>query len=121
MQNIKRGIIGAAIAAAIAISFFAGSCITKQEQAKNRLGRCDTLILSAIDKAENGSLSDPGVAKALISNVYAACLFCDDPDLSAQLHDLWNTLIFEGDGLIGNEDSLADELRGILEAVRAKR
>ena len=38
--------------------------------------------------------------EAVISNVYAAYQFCDNPNVSNLLHDLWNELIFEGDSYV---------------------
>jgi len=84
----------------------------------SRMRRCQTLITFAIDKAESEDLSYQDNMEALISNIYAAYQFCDDPSLSAQLHDLWNTLIFEGERYIGNEDTLTAQLRTILDIMQ---
>ena len=109
----KRTVIIAAFIAATAISFFAGRSLTEQEYAASRSQRCNTLISFAVDKATNEDLSDPGIMAALISNIYAAYQFCDDPSGADQLHDLWNTLIFEGKRYPGNEDALVAQLRDI--------
>ena len=55
--------------------------------------------------------------EALISNVYAAYQFCDQPHLSEQLYDLWNTLIFDRNRYIGQEDMLVAQLRNIDETI----
>lgn len=118
-KTAKIGIVIAFIIA-IAGSFAAGSHMKEQEQIAERMQRCNTLISFTVDKAEKEDLSDPDTMEALISNVYAACEFCDQPDLSAQLYELWNTLIFEGDRYIGREDVLADQLRAISEAMKTE-
>ena len=91
----------------------------QQRNSAVRIERCCTLILFAIDKAENGDLADQGTMKALISNVYAAYQFCDDTTLANQLHDLWNFLIFESDDSLDfvKEISLI-ELNDILRAIK---
>ncbi|MGN0626746.1 MAG: hypothetical protein ACI4IT_02115 [Oscillospiraceae bacterium] len=120
MKKITKVVISIAFIIAIAASFFAGSYIKEQEHIGSRVQRCNTLISFAIDKAENEDLSDQDIMETLISNVYAAYEFCDNPNLSAQLHDLWNTLIFEGDSYIGSEEVLVTQLRNILEMMQTE-
>lgn len=115
MKKITKTAIVVVFIIAIGVSFFAGSYIKEQEQIDSRLQRCHTLITFAIDKVENQDISDQDVMEALISNVYAAYEFCDKPDLSEQLHNLWNTLVFEDDRYIGKEDVLITQLREIAE------
>lgn len=98
-------------------SFMAGSYIKEQEYLDRREERCKTLITFAIDKAENQDLSDPDIMEALISNVYAAYQLCDDSIAAAQLHELWNALIFESEGFIGREDELIERLRNFVDYV----
>ena len=98
-------------------SFMAGSYIKEQEYLDGREERCKTLITFAIDKAENQDLSDPDIMEALISNVYAAYQVCDESTVAAQLHELWNALIIEGEGFIGREDELIEHMRNIVEYV----
>lgn len=105
--------IGIACIVLIAASFLAGSHMKEQEYNSGRTQHCSTLISFAIEKAENQDISDPDTMEALISNVYAAYQFCDDSNLAEQLHDLWNTLIFDGDRYIGREAALAEQLRTI--------
>ena len=101
-------------------SFMAGSYIKEQEYLDGREERCKTLIIFAIDKAENQDLSDPDIMEALISNVYAAYQVCDESTVAAQLHELWNGLIFEGESYVDNEDSLIEQLNNIAEMIRVE-
>lgn len=95
----KRGTIvfSIVIIALMVASFFVGSYMTEQKYGDTRIERCKVLIMFAIDKAENGDLTDQGTMRGLISNVYAAYQFCDDSKVANQLYDLWNYLIFESD------------------------
>ncbi|GAA6514534.1 hypothetical protein [Merdimmobilis hominis] len=119
MRGAVKIVVCIAFAAAIAASFFLGSYKKEQEYTESRIQRCNTLILFAIDKAEKEDLSNQETMKALISNIYAAYELCDNPIGAQQLHDLWNTMIFEGETYIGKEDMLADQLRGILNRMQA--
>ena len=38
---------------------------------------------------------------------------------AGQLHDMWNTLIFEPEAYLGREDSLAESLTGIAASLEA--
>lgn len=118
MKKAIKAMIFVAFLIAIGVSFFIGSHTKQQEYLDNRLQNCHTLISFAIDKAENQDISDPNIMKALISNVYAAYQFCDQPYLSEQLYDLWNSLIFDGNRYIGQEDALVAQLRNIAETIR---
>lgn len=98
MKNRSKIVIVLAIIVLMGVSFFVGSYVTEQKNSNTRIQRCSTLIKFAIDKAENGDLTDDGTMRGLISNVYAAYQFCDDSKVANQLHALWNYLIFENDG-----------------------
>ncbi|NLT40256.1 MAG: hypothetical protein GXX89_07310 [Clostridiales bacterium] len=117
MKINRKLLVGIVFIVFVIASFFAGSLIKEHRYNNDRLQRCDTLISFAIKKAENDDLKDQNAMKALISNVYAAYVLCDDPDLAAQLHDTWNTLIFEGDSYIGKEEVLISQLRSISETL----
>lgn len=117
MKKAIKVVIFAVFLIAIGVSFFVGRQTKQQEYIDNRLQNCHTLISFAIDKAENQDISDPDIMEALISNVYAAYQFCDQPYLSEQLYDLWNTLIFDGNRYIGQEDMLVAQLRNIDETI----
>ena len=98
MKNRSKIVIALAIIVLMGVSFFVGSYVTEQKNSNARIQRCSTLIKFAIDKAENGDLTDDGTMRGLISNVYAAYQFSDDSKVANQLHALWNYLIFENDG-----------------------
>ena len=99
---------------AVGAAFFAGSYRKEKEYMESREQRCQRLMLFAIDKVENHDLSESGVREALISDLYAAHEFCDNPELDAQLNNLWNNLIYRSDEYVGREDMLLEELRMIL-------
>lgn len=54
---------------------------------------------------------DEDTMEALISNVYAAYEYCDDPYMASALHDLWNALIFDGENISGKETELKSALQ----------
>lgn len=103
-----------------AASCFAGSYWKERKYERDREQRCATLLSFAIDKAEKNDLSDQDVMEALISNVYAAYQFCDDPSLSNQLHGLWNTLMTEGESYVGRETALARQLKNISQMLKTE-
>ena len=107
------------IIALIVASFFVGSYVSEQKNNHARMERCKTLMMFAIDKAENGDLTDQGTMRGFISNVYAAYQFCDDSKSAKQLHDLWNYLIFESDSSIDNVKEIAlRELNTVLRSIK---
>lgn len=118
-MKAKKAFIGILLIAAMGASFLTGRYVTQRENANTRSGRCSTLIGFAIDKAENGDITDQGTMRALISNVYGAYLFCDNMTVSNQLHDLWNYLIFESDDNLENaKQIILIELEDALRAVK---
>lgn len=120
MRMNKKVFISITLIVIIFASFFVGRYVTQVENIHTRSGRCSTLIVFAIDKAENEDLSDQGTMRALISNVYAAYQFCDNTTVANQLHDLWNFLIFESDDNIDNAKEIAlIELNDALYAIKA--
>lgn len=120
MRKASRMVIAILMIVVALLSFLAGNYVAGQKNEQARTERCKTLILFAIEKAENGDLSDQGVMRGLISNVYAAYQFCDDSKSANQLHSLWNSLIFEIDEHSETEkESVLLELNEILRAVNA--
>lgn len=119
MKTTSKLLVSIALIVTMLASFFAGKYLSELENRNTRTARCSTLIGFAIDKAENEDLSDQGTMRALISNVYAAYQFCDDTKSASQLHDLWNFLVFEGDG---NWESVKEtvliELNDALRAIK---
>lgn len=114
MKKFSRTpVIIAAFIVVIVVSFFAGSHIKEQKYLDSRAQRCTTLISFAIDKIERDDLSDQDVMEAVISNVYAAYQFCDNPNASGLLHNLWNELIFESDNYVDSKDVLVTQLKDI--------
>ena len=71
-------------------------------------------------EVENGDLSDQDTIEALISNIYAAYEFCDEPISKNQLHDLWNYMIFEYDNNQSGKDILSQELNSISNAIKSR-
>ena len=113
MKNKKTMLYSILIIGVVIVSFFAGTYVKEQEYSNSRVQRCKTLISFALDKVENGDISDQDTMEALISNIYAAYEVCDDPGLKSQLHDLWNVLIFDGDSYTVIKDILSVELRSV--------
>ena len=119
MNKVRKNIIIAIIITFIISSFFIGRYIEESQNNKVRIARCNTLIGFAIDKAEEEDLSDQGVMRALISNVYAAYQFCDNSKAANQLHDLWNYLLFESDNdLDVVRKTVLYELNEVLQAIK---
>lgn len=118
MMKNNKILLSIVLIVLIIISFLTGSYIEKQKNYDTRIERCSTLIVFAIDKVENGDLTDQGTMRALISNVYAAYQFCDEDNSASQLHDLWNYLIFEGDDNIDTTKDIAlRELNAVLQSI----
>ena len=113
MKNKKTMLYSILIIGVVIVSFFAGTYVKEQEYSNSRVQRCKTLISFALDKVENGDISDQDTMEALISNIYATYELCDDPVLKSQLHDLWNVLIFDGDSYTVIKDILLVELRSV--------
>ena len=121
MKVNKKLFIGIVLAVMVIGSFFVGSYMKEQEYNNTREARCITLISFALDKVENEDISDQNVMNALISNVYAAYEFCDNPLQAEQLHALWNMLVLEGDSYINMqdiEDIVLHELKDVLRAIK---
>lgn len=119
MKRLTKIVLGACLIISMVISYIVGNQMKEHEMRRNRLQQCNTLISFAIDKAENHDLADQDIMEALISNVYAAYQFCDDSAAAAQLHELWNGLIFEGDSFTGKEDVLVERLQNIAEMIKS--
>ena len=113
---------------AVCISFFAGQYLSGKKQTKTRAEKCQTMMTFAADKLDEMSGGyDEDTMEALISNVYAAYEYCDDPHMASALHDLWNALIFDGENISGKETELksalqsgnAEEIEGFAAELRA--
>lgn len=119
MQKITKMFIVIFFIATIVISFITGGYIKEKEYTDRRSQQCNTLISFAINKVEEEDLSNEKIREAIISNIYAAYQFCDNPNASEQLHNLWNGLIFE-DVYIGKEDMLTTQLKDISDMIQIK-
>ena len=101
--------------AAAALSFFIGNYMSDQEHLQDKAELGAKLISIAIDTVEDKGLSTEGAKEFVASNVWAAHELCDDPETSAELSDLWNTLVYDEDAYIGQEDIWATQLKDILQ------
>ncbi len=99
----------------IAAAFFTGRYVSEKKNGQRQERICEMYLSFALDKTEKEELSDEAVMAALISNVYAAYAYCGHPDLAAQLHEIWNTLIFRSDEYISRTDVLTERLTNIRE------
>ncbi len=119
MKTSRKILLGLLLAALLTASFLGGTHLAERQNSREKAERCGNLILFAIDKAENGDLAEDGTMEALISNVYAAWQFCEEPKTAEQLHGLWNYLIFEsGDDPDAAKEIVLIELNDALRAVR---
>lgn len=101
--------------AAVILAFFLGGHTRDQAHEEARAQRYDRYLSFAIDTVEDKGLSVEGAAEAVASNLWVAHELCDDPERSAQLSDLWNTLVYDKDVYTGQEAALAERLKGLLE------
>lgn len=109
---MKKAVLAVVFIIALGLSFFAGSKYREGREESARAEKCSSLMVLAADKAD--ALSDKyedDTMEALISNIYAACQYCDDTELAAALHELWNALIFDGKNISGNEVELISALK----------
>lgn len=113
---------------AVCISFFAGQYLSGKKQTEARAEKCHTMMTFAVDKLDEMSGGyDGDTMEAMISNIYAAYEYCDDPYMASALHDLWNALIFDGENISGKEEELksalqsgsAQEIEGFASGLRA--
>ncbi len=113
----KRFVVCLVLAVGVMLtSYLAGSLAKEQEYRAERAERCAVLVGFALDKLENQDITDPDMMEAVISNVYAAYQYCDDPALQGQLHDLWNALIFEEE-YPAREETAKDVLQSVAEGL----
>ena len=101
--------------AAVTLSFFVGDYMSDKAHKEEQAEQFGKYISLAIDTVENKGLSIDGVSGAIASNIWVAHELCDNPEISAELSNLWNTLTYEEDTLVGQEDVLTSQLKDILE------
>lgn len=125
---MKKAAAAVIFIAAVCISFFAGQYLSGKKQTKARAEKCHTMMTFAVDKLDEMSGGyDEDTMEALISNIYAAYEYCDDPHMASALHDLWNAIIFDGENISGKEGELklalqsgsAEEIEGFAARLRA--
>lgn len=101
--------------AAVTLSFFAGDLMRDKAHKEEQAEQFDKYVSIAIDTFENKGLSVDGALEAIASNIWVAHELCDNPEISAELSNLWNSLVYEKDILVGQEVVLAVQLKDILE------
>ena len=101
--------------AAVTLSFFVGDYASDKAHKEERAEYFNKYISIAIDTVEDKGLSVDGALEAIASNIWVAHELCDNPEISAELSNLWNTLVYEKDTLVGQEDVLVSQLKNILE------
>ncbi len=101
--------------AAVTLSFFVGDYMSDKAHKEDHAEQLVKYISLAIDTVEDKGLSLEGATETIASNIWVAHELCYDPEISAELSNLWNTLVYEEDTLVGQEDVLASQLKDILE------
>lgn len=108
---MKKAAVAVIFILAVGISFFAGQYLSGKNQAEARAQKCRTMMTFAADKLDDMSEAyDEDTMEAMISNIYAAYEYCDEPDMASALHELWNALIFDGENISGKETELKSAL-----------
>ena len=115
MKKISTLLVIVLFVAAVALSFFVGGYMSDKAYKENRAEQFEKHISLAIDTVENKGLAIDGASEAITSNIWVAHELCDNPEISAELSNLWNTLVYEEDMLVGQEDWLVSPLKDILE------
>lgn len=101
--------------AAVVLSFFVGDYMSDKAHMEDRTEHFDKYISLAIDIVEGKGFSVDGASEAIASNIWVAHELCDNPEISAELSNLWNTLVYEEDAFVCQENVLATQLKDILE------
>lgn len=115
MKKFGKVLIIMLFVAGVVLSFFAGDYMSDKAHMESRSEEFNKYISLAIDTVEEKGLALEGAAETIASNIWVAHELCDNPEISAELSNLWNTLVYEKDALVGREDVLTSQLKGILE------
>lgn len=115
MKRTGTALVIVFLLAAIVLSFFAGDYMRSKAYKDDRAQRCGRYLSFAIDTLEDKGLFLDGTMEFIASNIWVAHELCDNPEISAELSSLWNTLVYEEDAFAGQEEVLADQLKDILE------
>ena len=91
MKRIGTALTIVFIIAGFAISFFIGHYVSDKSHTESRAAQFDKYISRAIDTIKDKGLSIDGAPEAIASNIWVAHEFCDSPEISAELSNLWNT------------------------------
>lgn len=100
MKRIGTALTIVFIIAGFAISFFIGHYVSDKSHTESRAAQFDKYISRAIDTIKDKGLSIDGAPEAIASNIWVAHEFCDSPEISAELSNLWNTIVYEKDVLM---------------------
>ena len=102
-----------------ALSCYAGAYMRDKTHEEYRKERFESYISFAISEIEEkDALSIDGGVESVCSSIWVAHELCDDPGLSAELNDLWYTLVYDEDAYASQPDALAAKLKDILERSR---
>ena len=115
MKSFVTILISVFFIGAVVFSFFIGDHMSDKAHTENRAEQFGKYVLLAIDTVENKSLSLEGASEAIASNIWVAHELCDNPEISANLSNLWNILVYEKDIFLGQENVLISQLKDILE------
>ena len=99
--------------AVVTAAFFVGNHISEKKHREVADDLFNSYISRAIDTAQNKGVQLGGAAESVASNLWVAHALCDDPQISAELSNLWNELIYE-EKYVGQEALLIDQLEDIL-------
>lgn len=111
MKRVGKALLMVVLLAVMACAFFAGSYISDQEHAENRAERCRRYLSFALDTVTDKGVTLEGASEAVASNIWVAHELCDDPELSAELSNMWNAVVYED----APEDTLAAQLKDMME------
>lgn len=114
MKKFSIVLIIVSFIAAVGLSFFIADYMNYQEQLEARAERCGRYISFAIETVEEKGLATGGALEYVASTISVAREFCDDPSISAELSDLWVTLVYDREPGIRQDDVLAAKLKDIL-------
>ena len=101
----------------VVLAYFAGRYNEKQNCLEDKKEQCCEYIAYAIDIVETRDLKENGVREVLLSYVFAAHERCNDPKLSAELNNIYFTLIYQGEQFVRKESELVNMLRDILSEI----
>ena len=98
----------------IVLSFFAGDYLSDKKHTEDMAQRFNKSVSVAIDRVEKKGLDTEGVAEAVASDLWVAHELCEDPEISAELSNLWNELVYD-EMYLGREEVLTAKLKDILQ------